>query len=163
ERLRLPARSRAEDPRRVPLGELRGGYQQDLTRRCRFAQATPRLDVPGAAGPRRQPLQHLRDRGLSYHGLRPRRRRIGRHPAFGVERMRAGGFPSRNVLDDAMLIATVETSVPVMAFDEDALTGPLGLRLAGADERLGGDGRPLSSRQVVVADAERAVAVLFLD
>ena len=83
--------------------------------------------------------------------------------AIALERMRAGGFPSRNVLDDAMLIATVETSVPVMAFDEDALTGPLGLRLAGADERLGGDGRLLSSRQVVVADAERAVAVLFLD
>src|SRR5207245_404342 len=82
--------------------------------------------------------------------------------AVALERMRAGGFPSRNVLDDAMLIATVETSVPVMAFDEDALTGPLGLRLAGADERLGGDGRPLSSRQVVLADAARAVAALFV-
>src|SRR5439155_754101 len=79
--------------------------------------------------------------------------------AIALERMRAGGFPSRNVLDDAMLIATVETSVPVMAFDEDALTGPLGLRLAGADERLGGDGRPRSGpsrRGRGPADAARA-------
>ena len=53
--------------------------------------------------------------------------------------------------------------MPVLAFDEDRLSGPLGLRLAGDDERLGGNGRPLSSRQVVVADADRAVAVLFLD
>ena len=83
--------------------------------------------------------------------------------AIALERMRAGGFPSRNILDDALLIATVETHVPVLAFDEDRLSGPLGLRLAGADERLGGNGRPLSSRQVVVADADRAVAVLFLD
>lgn len=83
--------------------------------------------------------------------------------AIALERMRAGGFPSRNILDDALLIATVETNVPVLAFDEDRMSGPLGLRLAGDDERLGGDGRPLSSRQVVVADADRAVAVLFLD
>ncbi|MBV9214019.1 MAG: hypothetical protein JOZ25_10290 [Actinobacteria bacterium] len=83
--------------------------------------------------------------------------------AIALERMRAGGFPSRNILDDALLIATVETHVPILAFDEDRLDGPLGLRLAGDDERLGGSGRPLSSRQVVVADADRAVAVLFLD
>jgi DNA/RNA-binding domain of Phe-tRNA-synthetase-like protein len=83
--------------------------------------------------------------------------------AVALERMRAGGFPSRNLLDDAMLIATVETNVPVIAFDEDRLSGPLGLRLAGADERLGGDGRRLSSRQVVLADADHAVGVLFLD
>ncbi len=83
--------------------------------------------------------------------------------AIALERMRAGGFPSRNLVDDALLIATVETNVPVLAFDEDRLSGPLGLRLAGEHERLGGAGRPLSSRQVVVADADRAVAVLFLD
>jgi DNA/RNA-binding domain of Phe-tRNA-synthetase-like protein len=83
--------------------------------------------------------------------------------AIALERMRAGGFPSKNILDDALVIATVETNVPVMAFDEDRLSGPLGLRLAGEHELLGGGGRPLSSRQVVVADADRAVAVLFLD
>src|SRR5207237_9280666 len=82
---------------------------------------------------------------------------------FALGRMRAGGFPSRNLLDDAILIATVETSVPLVAFDDEKLEGPLGLRLSGPGERLGGDGRPLSSRQVVIADAERSVGVLFAD
>jgi DNA/RNA-binding domain of Phe-tRNA-synthetase-like protein len=83
--------------------------------------------------------------------------------AVALERMRAGQFQSRSLLDDALLIATVETSVPVVAFDEDQLSGPLGLRLSAPGERLGGEGRPLSSSQVVIADADRAVAVLFAD
>ena len=83
--------------------------------------------------------------------------------AIALERMRAGGFPSRNLLDDALTIATVETGVPIVAFDDDKLDGPLGLRMSQPQELLGGDGRPLSSRQVVIADAERAVAVLFAD
>ena len=83
--------------------------------------------------------------------------------AIALERMRAGGFPSRNLLDDALLIGTVETGVPLVAFDEDRMDGLLGLRMSRPRERQGGDGRPLSSRQVVIADAERAVAVLFAD
>jgi DNA/RNA-binding domain of Phe-tRNA-synthetase-like protein len=83
--------------------------------------------------------------------------------AYALERMRAGGFPSQNVLLDALTIATVETGVPVIAFDDRRLDGPLGLRLSESGELLGGDGRPLSSRQVVIADAERSVAVLFAD
>jgi DNA/RNA-binding domain of Phe-tRNA-synthetase-like protein len=83
--------------------------------------------------------------------------------AIALERMRAGGFPTKNLLDDALLIATVETNVPIVAFDEDKLDGPLGLRMSQPGERLGGDGRPLSTRQVVIADAERAVGVLFAD
>ena len=84
--------------------------------------------------------------------------------AHALDRMFHGGFPSRNLLDDALTIATVETGVPVIAFDDEALDGPLGLRLSVPGEHLGGErGRPLSSRQVVVADAERSVAVLFAD
>ena len=84
--------------------------------------------------------------------------------AIALERMRAGGFPTKNLLDDALLIATVETSVPLVAFDEDKLSGPLGLRMSQPGERLGGaGGRPLSTRQVVLADADRAVGVLFAD
>jgi DNA/RNA-binding domain of Phe-tRNA-synthetase-like protein len=85
--------------------------------------------------------------------------------AYALERMRAGGFKSQNLLLDALTIATVETGVPVVAFDDEKLDGPLGLRLSEPGEYLGGPegGRPLSSRQVVVADAERSVAVLFAD
>jgi DNA/RNA-binding domain of Phe-tRNA-synthetase-like protein len=80
-----------------------------------------------------------------------------------LDRMKHGSFRSRNLLDDALVIATVETGVPVMALDADKVTTPLGLRLSQDDERLGGDGRPLSVRQIVVADPDRSVAVLFGD
>jgi DNA/RNA-binding domain of Phe-tRNA-synthetase-like protein len=84
--------------------------------------------------------------------------------AHALERMRAGGFQSQNLMLDALTIATVETGVPVIAFDDSVLDGPLGMRVSGPDELLGGSGgRPLSSRQVVVADAERSIAVLFAD
>lgn len=80
-----------------------------------------------------------------------------------LDRMKHGSFRSRNLLDDALTIATVETGVPVIALDADRVTPPLGLRLAEEKERLGGDGRPLSVRQIVIADADRSVAVLFGD
>ena len=85
-----------------------------------------------------------------------------------LERMKWGGFRSVSLLDDALTIAIVETGVAVLALDSDRLEGDLGLRLSMPGERLGvapGDDplgtRPLSSRQIVVADAVRSVAVLF--
>lgn len=80
-----------------------------------------------------------------------------------LDRMKHGSFRSRNLLDDAIVIATVETGVPMLALDADRVIPPLGLRLSEQGERLGGDGRALSVRQIVVADAERSVAVLFGD
>jgi DNA/RNA-binding domain of Phe-tRNA-synthetase-like protein len=80
-----------------------------------------------------------------------------------LDRMKHGSFRSRNLLDDALVIATVETGVPVMALDADKVTPPLGLRLSQEGERLSGDGRPLSVRQIVLADPDRSVAVLFGD
>jgi DNA/RNA-binding domain of Phe-tRNA-synthetase-like protein len=81
-----------------------------------------------------------------------------------LDRMKHGSFRSRNLLDDALVIATVETGVPLMALDADQVGTPLGLRLSHPGERLGGeDGRPLSVRQIVVADPDRSVAVLFGD
>ena len=87
-----------------------------------------------------------------------------RTPAEGValERLRAGGFLSRNSVDDALTIAVAETGVPVIALDRDKVGTAIGLRLAGKDERLGPT-RPLSARQIVVADEDRALAVLFGD
>ena len=80
-----------------------------------------------------------------------------------LDRMKHGSFRSRNLLDDALVIATVETGVPVMALDADQVTLPLGLRLSHEGESLGDGGRPLSVRQIVVADPDRSVAVLFGD
>jgi len=78
-----------------------------------------------------------------------------------LDRLKRGGFRSSNLVDDALLIATVETGVPVIALDADHVGSQVGLRLSQAGEQLGGSGRPLSQRQIVVADEERSLAVLF--
>jgi len=79
---------------------------------------------------------------------------------IALDRLEWGGLRSRNLLDDALVIATFETGVPVIALDADRIGRAVGLRLTGADERLGDTGRSLSSRQIVVADEERCLAVL---
>lgn len=87
---------------------------------------------------------------------------VDRPPAerIAVERLRAGTLVSQNLLDDALVIATLETGVPVMAFDSDLVGPELGLRTTARGENLGGSGRALSSRQIVVADREHVLATL---
>jgi DNA/RNA-binding domain of Phe-tRNA-synthetase-like protein len=80
--------------------------------------------------------------------------------AIGLERLKRGGIRSENLLDDALTIAIADTGVPLIALDDDRLDGDLGLRLARAGETLGG-ARPLSARQIVVADGARPVAVVL--
>jgi DNA/RNA-binding domain of Phe-tRNA-synthetase-like protein len=85
--------------------------------------------------------------------------------AAALDRLIQGGFVSRGPLDDALLVAVVETGVPVWAVDDARLDGPLGLRGARAGERLG-EGEyaaDLVHGRVVVADATGPVAVLFGD
>ena len=79
---------------------------------------------------------------------------------IALDRLQWGGLRSRNLLDDAITIATFETGVPVVALDADLVGSELGLRLTGDSELLGGSGRPLSTRQIVVADEDRCLAVL---
>jgi DNA/RNA-binding domain of Phe-tRNA-synthetase-like protein len=80
--------------------------------------------------------------------------------ALAVERLRAGGLPSRNLLDDAITIATLETGVPVLALDADRVGEQVGLRPTGDGELFGGSGKPLSERVIVVADEDRPLAML---
>jgi DNA/RNA-binding domain of Phe-tRNA-synthetase-like protein len=85
--------------------------------------------------------------------------------AAALDRLVQGGFASRGPLEDALLVAVVETGVPVWAVDDERLDGPLGLRGAGPGERLGeGEYAPdLAPERIVVADASGPVAVLFGD
>jgi DNA/RNA-binding domain of Phe-tRNA-synthetase-like protein len=85
--------------------------------------------------------------------------------AAALDRLVHGGFVSRGTLDDAVLVAVVETGVPVWALDDARVEGPLGLRGARAGERLG-EGEyaaDLAPGRLVVADANGPVAVLFGD
>jgi DNA/RNA-binding domain of Phe-tRNA-synthetase-like protein len=79
---------------------------------------------------------------------------------IALDRLERGAIHSRNLLDDALVVATFETGVPVIALDASKVGKAIGLRLTAADERLGGTGRSLSSRQIVVADEDRCLAVL---
>jgi DNA/RNA-binding domain of Phe-tRNA-synthetase-like protein len=95
-------------------------------------------------------------------GIDPDERRT---PAEQVvlDRLKHGGFRSRNLLDDAITIATVETGVALVAFDAQRVSPPLHMRLAAPGELLGAAGRPLSDGQILIADVERPLAVLFAD
>jgi DNA/RNA-binding domain of Phe-tRNA-synthetase-like protein len=83
--------------------------------------------------------------------------------AAALERMMRGGFLSGGMLEDILLIALIDTGVPVWALDSDAVDGPLGIRASGEDEPLGRsvDALPLPAGRLVVADASAALAVLF--
>jgi DNA/RNA-binding domain of Phe-tRNA-synthetase-like protein len=142
-----------------------------------------RLDVRLKRSPRevRQRLRMLADRytgGKVVHmrqdpvpwAYRVFSRQVGIDPdhdrtpveAVALRRLKQGGFHSENIVDDALTIAIAETGVPVIALDADRLEGELGLRLARAGEALDGT-RRLSERQLVMADAERPVAVVLRD
>lgn len=78
-----------------------------------------------------------------------------------LNRMKHGRFRSRNLLDDALTIAIVESGVAVRAFDADRIEGRLGIRLSGPGEEL--EGRPggLPTGTLVIADEVRPIALLF--
>ncbi|GAC1524128.1 MAG: hypothetical protein NVS2B6_10470 [Thermoleophilaceae bacterium] len=111
---------------------------------------------------RQQPIPWAYRVFFRHIGIDPDERRTPIE-ALAVERLRAGGFASAGLVADALLLATLETGVPVAAYDGARLDGGLGLRLAGDGERLGGAGRPLRPRQIVVCDDAHAVEVLFGD
>lgn len=80
-----------------------------------------------------------------------------------TNRLMHGDFRSEGLVEDAALLAVVETGVQVWVVDDARLDGPLGLRAARTGERLGeGDyANDLPPGRLVVADAERPAAVLF--
>jgi len=141
-----------------------------------------RLDVrPGSTPPEvRRRLRLLADRytgGKVIHmrqdpvpwAYRVFSRQVGIDPdsdltpveAVALRRLKDGGLHSENNVDDALTIAIAETGVPLIALDAERVDRELGLRLARTGEVCGT--RPLSDRQLVVADSERPVAVVMGD
>ena len=111
---------------------------------------------------RRQPIPAAYRVFFHHIGLDPDATRTPVEEAM-LERLFHGGFPSRNLVDDVLLISLVETGVPVWALDAARVSGPLGIRLAGAGETLGedADATALAPGRLVVADASSPLAVLF--
>lgn len=82
---------------------------------------------------------------------------------LAFERISKGGFPSRNLLDDAITLATMDTAVPVVAFDADRVGGRFGIRQSAPGEGFEGRSSPLPTGTLVVVDDQRPVQVLFGD
>jgi DNA/RNA-binding domain of Phe-tRNA-synthetase-like protein len=81
--------------------------------------------------------------------------------ALMLQRLEHGGLPSRGLPDDAIVVATLETGVPIVVADAAKLSGAPGLRPAAAEETLGGDlERPLRPGEVVYADERGPIARL---
>jgi DNA/RNA-binding domain of Phe-tRNA-synthetase-like protein len=81
-----------------------------------------------------------------------------------VARLLQGQFRSQNLLEDALLVAVIETGVPVWALDADMIDpGGLGIRTTVAGDRLGSSEHAdhLPPDRLVVADARLVHAVLF--
>jgi DNA/RNA-binding domain of Phe-tRNA-synthetase-like protein len=136
---------------------VRPGRSPESVRR-RLREASDRFTGAKAIALRQQPIPWAYRVFFRHVGIDPDERRTPIE-AIALERMRAGGFQSRNIVDDALLLATLETGVPVLAFDAQAVEGELGLRVSAGGEQLGE--LPLSAGQVLVADDHRPLAVLF--
>lgn len=80
--------------------------------------------------------------------------------ALMVERLEQGGLPSRGMPTDAIVVATLETGVPIVVADAAKVVGDPGLRPAVVGETLGGIERALRTGEVVYADAQAPLARL---
>lgn len=88
--------------------------------------------------------------------------RVGPSPEWLRHRLEAVGLRPINNVVDATNLAMLETGQPLHAFDAEKLRGDLRVRMAGGGETfLALDGRtyPLGPQHLVIADAERAVAI----
>jgi DNA/RNA-binding domain of Phe-tRNA-synthetase-like protein len=130
--------------------------------RERLRDMSNRISGPRAVQMRQEPVPWAYRVFFRQVGIDPDQRRTPIEQLV-LNRLQHGGFRSRNLLDDAIDIAVFETAVPVIAFDADRVEGGLGLRLSREAELMGQAGRPLSSGQILIADRERALAVLFAD
>jgi DNA/RNA-binding domain of Phe-tRNA-synthetase-like protein len=127
--------------------------------RERLRDASNRFTGGKAVQMRQQPIPWAYRVFFRHIGIDPDEQRTPIE-ALAVERMQAGGFRSGGLVHDAVLLATLETSVPVLAFDEADVDGAVGLRLARDGEELG-QHRPLAPGQIVIADEQHPLAVLF--
>jgi len=141
-------------------GSVTGASPREVTERLR--ELSNRFRGARAVGVRREPVPAAYRVFFHQIGLDPD---ILRTPieAAVLERMLRGGFLSGGLLSDVLLIALIDTGVPVWALDSEAVDGPLGIRQSREGERLGRSptAPPLLPGRLVIADASSALAVLF--
>jgi DNA/RNA-binding domain of Phe-tRNA-synthetase-like protein len=110
---------------------------------------------------RTQPIPHAYRSFFRHIGLDPDATRIPSEEA-AVGRLLQGGFRSVDLVEDALLIALLETGVSVWALNADVVDAAgLGIRTTGEGDRFGSVEQPLAAGRLVVADAQHVHALLF--
>jgi DNA/RNA-binding domain of Phe-tRNA-synthetase-like protein len=146
----------------VPVGRSVTAARSPKEIRGRLRELSNRLRGARAVSLRREPIPAAYRVFFRHIGLDPD---VVRTPieAAMLARMLQGGFLSGGPLRDVLLIALVDTGVPVWALDAASLDGALGIRSSREGERLGGSTESLAlpAGRLVIADSARAVGILF--
>ncbi len=141
-------------------GSLTGDSPGDVQGRLR--EMSNRFRGATAVAVRREPVASAYRVFFRQIGLDPE---VTRTPieAAVLERMMKGGFLTGGLLEDVLLIALIDTGVPVYALDAAQVDGPLGIRASVDGERLGRSPHApvLPAGRLVIADASTPLAVLF--
>ncbi|HEY1689938.1 MAG TPA: hypothetical protein VGF95_13880 [Solirubrobacteraceae bacterium] len=139
--------------------------------RERLASLSNRFNGAKAISIRREPVPAAHRVFFRQIGLDPDVVRTPIEEAIFM-RMLDGAFLSTGMLADMLLVALVDTGVAVWALDADVVEGELGLRTSRPGEPLGRAESPvdrpadvgqvaLDGGRLIVADATRALAVLY--
>ncbi|MCW3029012.1 MAG: hypothetical protein JWN81_2223 [Solirubrobacterales bacterium] len=148
--------------------EVQVGRSQSVTAACprdvraRLQGLSNKFRGARAIGIRREPVPAAYRVFFRQIGLDPDLVRTPIEAAVR-ERMLRGGFLPGELLEDVLLIALLDTGIPVWALASETLDGPLGIRSSAEGERLGGaqDAPPLPPGRLVIADASAPLAILF--
>lgn len=128
--------------------------------RERLRELSDRIAGPQAIQLRQKPIPWAYRVFFRHIGLDPDTTRTPIEQLI-FERIHDGRFTSRNRVDDALTIATVEVGVALRAFDAHRVSGAVGLRLSEPGEQFEGRTSPLPEGTIVIADEERALGILF--
>jgi hypothetical protein len=125
----------------------RGSGKTPPETRDRLRMLSDRFRGAQAIAMRRAPIPSAYRVFFRHVGLDPDTTRTPVEEA-AVQRLVKGGFQATNLLDDALLIALVETGIPLWALDAERVREPLGIGMTD-------DGR------LAVFDADGSLGTLF--
>lgn len=145
------------------VAAMQGGHRTPRGLRRRLEDVSTRFRGANAIQLRTRPVPRAYRVFFRQVGLDPD---VERTPVeqLAVERLIRGELHTGDRVTDALVLGLLETGVPIVAFDEDALEGELTLRAARAGETLpadGGHAHDVPTGRLVLADGAGPVAVLF--
>jgi DNA/RNA-binding domain of Phe-tRNA-synthetase-like protein len=138
----------------------RGSGRSPRELKARLRELSDRVSGPQAINLRHQSIPWAYRVFYRHIGLDPDEQPTPVEAAV-LDRIKHGGFRSRNLLDDALTVAIVESEVAVRALDADRVSGRPGIRPSLPGEALEGRPGELPSGTLVIADEERPLALLF--